>query len=92
MAVFANWLSMISGRPVIDRTGLTSTYAFELNWTPELNAIGRMKVEASGFPMPDPNGPDLFTALQEQLGLRLEPGKGPVETLVVERVERPAAN
>jgi uncharacterized protein (TIGR03435 family) len=48
--------------------------------------------EGYGAPVPDPLGPTLFTALQEQLGLKLESGKGPVEMFAIERVEKPSAN
>ena len=68
-------------RNVIDKTGLTGRYDFTLKWTP---------TELEG--KADNNDPDLFTALQEQLGLKLEPSKGPVDTLVVDYVERPSEN
>jgi uncharacterized protein (TIGR03435 family) len=90
---------MVTNRPVVDRTGLKGTYAFELSWSLDLSAaagkgpIAEMKAQHAAIAdPPDPNGPTLFTALQEQLGLKLEPGKGPVESIVIERVERPAAN
>ena len=71
-------------RPVLDRTGLTGVYDFLLAWTPEDGKFGVEK--------PPDSGPSIFTALQEQLGLKLEASKGPVEILLVERVEKPAAN
>jgi uncharacterized protein (TIGR03435 family) len=73
------------GRSVIDKTGLTGHYDFELKWTPET----ARRVES-----PDalPELPSLFTALQEQLGLRLESSKGPVDVLVIDRAEKPDAN
>jgi uncharacterized protein (TIGR03435 family) len=101
MALLTHWLSMVIGRPVVDRTGLTGTYAFELSWSPDMGStpgkgagpIAEMKsAQAAAADPPDPNGPTLFTALQEQLGLKLEPAKGSVETIVIERVERPTAN
>lgn len=64
-----------SGRPVVDRTGLTGRFDFTLNWAPEGTT--------------DTNAPSIFTALQEQLGLKLEPARGPVDVLVVDSVERP---
>jgi uncharacterized protein (TIGR03435 family) len=69
-------------REVIDKTGLTGEYDVHLKWTPD-NAPQ---------PLPDDAPPNLFTALQEQLGLRLQPGKGPVKTLVVDHVEQPTEN
>lgn len=68
-------------RNVIDKTGLTGRYDFTLKWRPDDKPAAD-----------DNNNPDLFTALQEQLGLKLEPSKGPVDTLVVDHVEMPTAN
>jgi uncharacterized protein (TIGR03435 family) len=73
-------LSREAGRPVVDKTGLTGTLTFELHWLPE-NAPA----------LPD-SPPTLFTALQEQLGLKLEPQRGPIDTVVVDAVDRPSAN
>jgi uncharacterized protein (TIGR03435 family) len=72
---FTNFLSSETDRVVIDRTGLTGVWDFELKWSPP-NA-----------PSPDADRPSIFTALEEQLGLRLEPTTGPVEVLVIDRVE-----
>jgi len=86
-------LSQQLGRPMIDKTGLTGKYDFTLQWTPDPGQ-GAMfgPPGADAPPPPDPNGPTIFTALQEQLGLRLESAKGPVEVLVIERAEKPAEN
>jgi len=73
-------LSNELGRRVIDKTGLAGKYDFELKWTSGQDSLG------------DPDAPSIFTALQEQLGLRLEPGKGPVEVLVIDRAVRPSKN
>ena len=70
-----------SGRMVVDRTGLSGSWDFELRFNP------RRGVDA---PAGDPDLPDFFTAVQEQLGLKLESAKGPVEVLVIDGVERPA--
>lgn len=85
------------GRSVIDNTGLTGKYDFELNWTPDPGQpaaapFGPLPPGVQLPPPPDPNGPSIFTALQEQLGLRLESQKGPVEMVVIDRVERPSEN
>jgi uncharacterized protein (TIGR03435 family) len=76
-------------RFVFDKTGLTGRFAFTLAFTPD-----RMPTEAPppGIPPIDPNGPSLVTALQEQLGLKLEPARGPVDVLVIDSVEHPAAD
>jgi uncharacterized protein (TIGR03435 family) len=84
---FLGALSILVGRPVIDRTGLSGPglsgrWDFVLTYTPENRLAGGDAV--------DPNAPDLFTALREQLGLKLESTEGPVDVLVVTRVERPA--
>jgi uncharacterized protein (TIGR03435 family) len=71
-------LSRDMDRPVVDHTSLTGTYDFKLGWTPDAA---------------DPTGISIFTAIKEQLGLKLESAKGPVEVLVIDRAERiPTAN
>jgi uncharacterized protein (TIGR03435 family) len=74
------------GRVVINKTGLTGNYDFTLKWAPDGSG------PAGSAPPPDNSGPGLFTALEEQLGLKLVSQKGSVETLVVESVDRPSAN
>jgi bla regulator protein blaR1 len=86
-------LSNQLGRPVLDKTGLTGHYDFKLQWTPgpgEGPNFGPPGPDAP--PPPDPNGPSIFTAVQEQLGLRLESTKGPVEIIVVDRAEKASEN
>jgi uncharacterized protein (TIGR03435 family) len=76
-------------RPVIDRTGLTGRYDYDLAWTPDESQFG-------GFRAAEPtNGspkPDLFAAIQQQLGLRLEATKAPVDVIVIDHVDHPSAN
>jgi bla regulator protein BlaR1 len=85
--------SEISGRTVVNQTGLPGTYAFTLHWTREqLTAPGQQGVQAGSALSTDPEGPALFTALQEQLGLRLVSTKGPVEVLVIDHIDRPSEN
>lgn len=90
MAQFASQLSQqqLANRTVLDKTGLTGVFALDLNFTPDLAGRGD---PPAGVPAPnfDPNGPNFFTAIQEQLGLKLDAQKGPVEVHVVDRVERP---
>jgi uncharacterized protein (TIGR03435 family) len=76
---FRQLTSMLFDRPVINRTGLSGLFDWELKWTPE--------PDLAGF-----DGPALSTAFQEQLGLRLEPGRGPIEVLVIDSAERPTPN
>jgi uncharacterized protein (TIGR03435 family) len=91
-----NMLSRQLQRTVIDKTGLTAKYDFTLQWTEEgptpmfKGSDGGSQQRADAAP--DATGPSIFTALQEQLGLRLQPAKGPVETLVVDHVEMPSEN
>jgi bla regulator protein BlaR1 len=81
MTQLANRLSVNgAGRPVLDRTGLTGIYTFKLNW---VNAVASVSDSAL---------PPLDLALQEQLGLRLESIKGPLEILVIDHAEKPTAN
>ena len=74
-------------RPVVDRTELKGLYDIDLKWTPD-----HVPPDLPAEMRPDPDGPSLFTALEEQLGLKLESTSGPVDVLVIERVERPTAN
>jgi len=87
-------LSNEVGRRVIDNTGLNGKYDFELKWEPrQPSAIAILAGQTSEVALPaNPDAPSIFTALQEQLGLRLESGKGPVEVLVIDRAERPSKN
>jgi uncharacterized protein (TIGR03435 family) len=76
------------GRTVIDKTGLVGNYDFELKWTPEHGD----QPSADNGQADAQSGPSIFTALEEQLGLRLQSSKGPVQTLVVDHVEMPSEN
>lgn len=88
MTDFVRNLSPAAGRLIVDETGLMGGYDFTLTWTDE----GRSGPgSVSGDRSPDA-GPSLFTAMREQLGLKLEPRRGPVEVLVVDRAEPPAEN
>jgi uncharacterized protein (TIGR03435 family) len=96
MGRLAAYLAMQLGRPVIDRTGIHGSYDFSLEWTPAPgeggpDAIG-LPARAEISPPADSNGPSIFTALEEQLWLKLEPQKGPVDIIVIDHVERPSEN
>jgi uncharacterized protein (TIGR03435 family) len=73
-------LSRQLGRIIVDKTGLTGRYDFTLEWTPD------------GVAPTDQSSPDIFTAIQEQLGLKLESTKGPVDVVVIDHIEKPSAN
>ena len=89
MALLASNLSGQVQRIVVDRTGLSGGWDFEITFAPERPLNPPPGVE---FPPADPNAPSLFTAMQEQLGLKLQSAKGPVDVLVVERVEQPISD
>ena len=75
-------------RPVVDQTNLTGRYDFKLEWTPD-------ETQFNGFaPKPPdiPIRPDLFAALQQQLGLKLEATRGLVDVLLIDRADRPSEN
>jgi len=72
------------GRPIVDRTGLKGAFDFTLNWTPDQLAASPDHPEA--------DGPSLFAAIREQLGLSLIGGKAPVEVIVIDHIERPTEN
>ena len=78
----------ILDRPVVDKTGLTGRYDFDLEWAPDETQFGG---EVPVAPADAPSLP-LFSAIQQQLGLRLEATRGPVAALVVDKAERPTAN
>ena len=91
------FLTRVLGRSVIDKTGLTSKYDFTLKWTEERQAPMFKGTEGSqpgtgGISAPESSGPSIFTAVQEQLGLKLESGKGPVDILIIDHVEKPSEN
>jgi uncharacterized protein (TIGR03435 family) len=84
MRQLAGQLARMTGRPVTDRTGLTAEFNLILTWS-----MDDQGPDPLNRPAPGPDAPALSTALQEQLGLRLERARGPVEWLVIESVERP---
>jgi uncharacterized protein (TIGR03435 family) len=93
MADFAGVMqTAVLDRPVVDQTGLSGRFDFELKWTPDETQFAALGVRVPA-PTDDPAAPpDLFTAIQEQLGLKLQPTKAPVEVLVIDHVEKPSEN
>jgi len=86
MSSLASSLGQFVSRSVSDRTQLTGPFDFELKWTPDVLP----QVPADTPPLNiDPNGPSIFTALQEQLGLKLESTRGPVDIVVIDRIDHP---
>jgi uncharacterized protein (TIGR03435 family) len=92
MAQFVDALSIVLGRRAIDQTGFKGTFDVHLEFAPEGTALDRRRVGDIDSPAnqgnPDTSRPSIFTAVQEQLGLKLESQKGPAEMLVIDRVER----
>jgi uncharacterized protein (TIGR03435 family) len=80
-------LSTRMQRAVIDRTALTGTWDVTLTYTPEPSQIAPGAVAPGVQPTFDPNGPSIFTAVQEQLGLKLESTRGSIEVLSITRAE-----
>jgi uncharacterized protein (TIGR03435 family) len=83
----------VMDKPVVDQTGLTDRYDFNLNWTPDQSQFAAMGGNVPPPNTDDPNAPpSLYIALQEQLGLKLESGKAQVDVMVVDHVEKPSPN
>jgi uncharacterized protein (TIGR03435 family) len=91
MDYFAWRLGMQLDRPVVDRTALKGGYDFVLKYTRDLPPGVPPNAMLNGEPI-DTSGPNIFEALRQQLGLKLEPQKGPVDSMVIDHVERPAEN
>jgi uncharacterized protein (TIGR03435 family) len=84
LAILLTQLAQELDRPVLDKTGLTGKYNFTLNWSPTIHSISS-HTDAD-------DAVSIFTALQEDLGLRLQPSTGPVEVLVIDHVDKPSDN
>lgn len=92
MGEFADVMQLaVLDRPVVDRTGLQGRFDFTLSWTPDESQFRSMGVNVPP-PAADAKLPGLFTAIQEQLGLRLESVTAPIDVIVIDRVERPSDN
>jgi uncharacterized protein (TIGR03435 family) len=86
LALLAQNLSDLAGRIVVDRTGLAGVFDIVLDYSQDTGAsFGPASAAGS-------DNPGIFTALEEQLGLKLQPGRGPVQVLVIDRIERPTEN
>ena len=83
MRLLAEQLGRSVGRVVVDKTGLDGRFDLTLKYVSD---------DAVSAGPDSPSGPSIFTALQEQLGLKLEPEKGPVEILVVDHIDLPSGN
>jgi bla regulator protein blaR1 len=98
MGHLAQILSQILGTTIVDKTGLPGTYDITLQWTPDANPPSTIGAAGAGPNTPDAaapadtSGATIFTALEEQLGLKLESQKGPVDVIVIDHVEEPSEN
>ena len=92
MTRLATSLAPFAGRFTIDKTGLAGSFDVELTWAPEQVQSGATTVGAAGPAQSDSSGPSIFTAIQDQLGLKLVSEKGPVDVLVVDHAEEPSGN
>jgi uncharacterized protein (TIGR03435 family) len=89
----ATILSRQVDHAVFNRTGLSGEYDFQLDFTPDSGPCHVAPDNVGASPAADPSAlPSLYTAVQEQLGLKLESSRGPVELLIIDRVEKPSDN
>jgi uncharacterized protein (TIGR03435 family) len=97
MEFLAHVLSGQLGRTVVDKTGLTGNWDYKLDWTPDDASLlvskgGGDGAAGDGVSTPENSGPSLFTAVQEQLGLKLESVKTPADVIVIDQIEQPTPN
>jgi uncharacterized protein (TIGR03435 family) len=89
----AGLLGMALDRPVIDKTGIADQFEIHLRFSPDDSATARPPSADAGAPaVRAPDGPDIFEAVQDQLGLKLAPARGPVDVLVIDHIEKPSEN
>jgi uncharacterized protein (TIGR03435 family) len=88
METIAATLSNLVDRPVVDQTGLSGRYDFRMKFDPSSTKLGN--AQATGRPSSD--APSIFVAIQDDLGLKLEPRRAAVEILVIDSAEKPEAN
>jgi uncharacterized protein (TIGR03435 family) len=90
LSALVGWARADLRRPIVDETGLTGAFDWDVKWTPQ-NFLGQ-SFNRERFPTIDPEGPAIGTAFEEQLGLKLEPRRIPLDVIVIEHVERPMAD
>ena len=95
MTDFASWMQTVLDKPVVDETELPGKYDFQLKWTPDESQFATFRGTGVTVPPPsdDPKAPpNLYTAMQEQLGLKMGPAKTPTDVIVIDHVEKPSEN
>ena len=94
LSALAGLLGMVLDRPVIDKTGIANRFEINLSFSPDESAASRPVPADPGAPtaVRTSDAPGIFQAIQEQLGLKLAPTKGPVDVLVIDHIERPSGN
>jgi uncharacterized protein (TIGR03435 family) len=92
IVVLAEQFSLRLGRTVMDMTGLQGNYDIDLQWTADEGAFPFLEGSSDPVPPPDPQGQTILSALKEQLGLKIESRKAPVDVIVIDHVDRPTAN
>jgi uncharacterized protein (TIGR03435 family) len=90
ISMFVNAMSRYLGRPIYDDTGLKGSYDFKMTWTPGETEQALPTDEA--IAATDPTGPSIFTAMQDQLGVKLESKKVPIDVFAIDHVEKPSEN
>jgi uncharacterized protein (TIGR03435 family) len=94
LSMVAGLLYLILDRPVIDKTGMTNYFELHLRFSPDDLAAPRPAIDGPGAPteVRATDAPGIFQAIQEQLGLKLVPAKGPLDVLVIDHIEKPSEN
>ena len=92
IVVLAEQFALRLGRTVMDMTGLKGNYDIDLEWTADEGAIPFLEGSPDTVPAPDPQGQTILTALNEQLGLKVESRRAPVDVIVIDHVQMPSAN
>lgn len=92
MSDFLLQMQMLLSRPLVDQTGLKGRFDFTLKWTPDDSQLNDLGMQSLATADSASSQPGLFTAVQEQLGLKLDAVKAPADVLVIDKIDRPSAN
>jgi uncharacterized protein (TIGR03435 family) len=95
MTDFASWMQTVLDKPVVNQTELPGKYDFQLKWTPDESQFATFRGTGTSIPPPSDDAkapPNLYTAMQEQLGLKMGPEKIPADVIVIDHVEKPSEN